>query len=435
MDAILRPEYLLLLLLEQGDRSFEGHTRLFLMLANTTSYLNNTLCALCDASLNPVYRALLSEDGPQEVFTAFVDTGEAQILFHRHAQATISPLPEPTADKEPESTATDEPPPHRATEPWIAAEPELLVMSVQVCEPATMPTTREKAVASDIVEGISAHCNVAEELSPDEAHKCLPSHPLLPPPPPLSSGSPSAHYQSSILSIWLEDPLSPPPASESRTPPRPIDPVATLWLLVSTSPPWSGSRLASPGSLVPLDLPWAVAVHPAPRDFTPPALPRPSGSVRLLHPSGSTLVLCRSSSTAASRIHASASVTGAICSTSTLQILLVTLAHWLSVSTSGSPATCSTTVGQLPGVISPSSSMASLSVGSTVGRHQGCGLGPTLLLLLQVPPPSCRLPGSSLCRLHSDLCSPSSSWMPVLLLSLLPRFHLCLPLWSLLFTA
>ncbi|KAL0181988.1 hypothetical protein M9458_021363, partial [Cirrhinus mrigala] len=104
-----------------------------------------------------------------------VDTGEAQIAFHRQwrrgfrqchfghsAQPTISTLPEPTADGQPESTATDEPSPHRATEPRIAAEPELLVISVQVCEPVTIPTTREKALASVIVEGCSAHCNTAK---------------------------------------------------------------------------------------------------------------------------------------------------------------------------------------------------------------------------------------------------------------------------------
>ncbi|KAL0181818.1 hypothetical protein M9458_024224, partial [Cirrhinus mrigala] len=71
-------------------------------------------------------------------------------------------MPEPTADGEPEPAATDEPSPHGATEPRIAAELELLVTSVQVFEPATMPTTREKAVASDVAEGSSAHCNMAE---------------------------------------------------------------------------------------------------------------------------------------------------------------------------------------------------------------------------------------------------------------------------------
>ncbi|KAL0173840.1 hypothetical protein M9458_029808, partial [Cirrhinus mrigala] len=100
---------------------------------------------------------------------------------------------------------------------------------------------------------------------------------------------------------------------QPQTPPRPVNPAAPPWLLAPFSLPWPGSTLAPPGSLVP----------PAPR---------------LLHHFSFTLVLCRSGSTAAFRIHTSTS--GAICSTSALQILLVTLAHQLSLSTSGSSATC-----------------------------------------------------------------------------------------------
>ncbi len=44
MDPFVRPEFLLLLLLEQGDRSLEDHTRLFLLLANATSYPDVALC-------------------------------------------------------------------------------------------------------------------------------------------------------------------------------------------------------------------------------------------------------------------------------------------------------------------------------------------------------------------------------------------------------
>ncbi len=112
----------------------------------------------------------------------------------------------------------------------------------------------------------------------------------------------------------------------------------------------------------------------------------PSGSVRLLLPSGSTLVLCHSGSTAAFRNPSSASVTGAICSALALRILPVALADQLSFSTSGSSSTCSAAIGRPPGVVSPSSTTAPPSVGSTVGRHHACGLGPAWLLLLQVPP-------------------------------------------------
>ncbi|XP_042573568.1 fibroblast growth factor 12-like isoform X1 [Cyprinus carpio] len=52
--ALLRPEYLLLLL-EQGDKALKDHTRLFLLLANTTIYTDNELCAFYEP---------LSKDGP-----------------------------------------------------------------------------------------------------------------------------------------------------------------------------------------------------------------------------------------------------------------------------------------------------------------------------------------------------------------------------------
>ncbi len=105
---------------------------------------------------------------------------------------------------------------------------------------------------------------------------------------------------------------------------------------------------------------------------------RPSDSVSLLLPSGYTLFLCLSGSTAAFRIPASASVTRAICSALALHILPVSMDHQLSISTSGSNTTCSTTVGQPPGVISPSSTMAV--------SH----------LAPPTPSPSCLYPGSSL---------------------------------------
>ncbi|KAL0191304.1 hypothetical protein M9458_014002, partial [Cirrhinus mrigala] len=97
------------------------------------------------------------------------------------------------------------------------------------------------------------------ELSPEEAHKCPSSHPLLPH-SLLSSGSPSAHPQSSICAVGLplvcqspsalrlEDPLSLPPALESRTLSWPIDLAAPPWPLASSFLQWPGSPL---GSLIP----------------------------------------------------------------------------------------------------------------------------------------------------------------------------------------
>lgn len=92
-------EYLLLLL-EQGERSLKGHTRLFLVLANLSSYPDDALYAFYDASLNSAYRAPLAKEGPR------VDTfSSGQCNPGASAQPTISPLhgvhAEPTADGEP----------------------------------------------------------------------------------------------------------------------------------------------------------------------------------------------------------------------------------------------------------------------------------------------------------------------------------------------
>lgn len=70
MDPLLHPEYLLLLL-EQGERSLKGHTRLFLVLANLSSYPDDALYAFYDASLNSAYRASLAEEGPRANFDTF----------------------------------------------------------------------------------------------------------------------------------------------------------------------------------------------------------------------------------------------------------------------------------------------------------------------------------------------------------------------------
>ncbi|KAL0157343.1 hypothetical protein M9458_048589, partial [Cirrhinus mrigala] len=96
------------------------------------------------------------------------------------------------------------------------------------------------------------------ELSHEEAHKCPLTHPLMPP-PPLSPGNPSAHPQPSICAVGLQRVCHSPSALWLE------DPVASPWRLAPSSPP-SGVD------------------HPASRHSTPPASPRPSGSVRLLHP-------------------------------------------------------------------------------------------------------------------------------------------------------
>ncbi|KAL0164161.1 hypothetical protein M9458_039914, partial [Cirrhinus mrigala] len=267
MDALLRPDYLLLLL-EQGDKSLEDHTRLFLLLANTTSYLDDTLCAFYDASLNIACRALLSEDGAREDFAAFKGwtlarhgspftvsaKGDLTLRTQHPAPSTPSShMPEPTVDGEPELAAVDEPSPHGTTEQQITAELELHMTSVQMCE----PPTRENAEASGIAKRSSAHCNLAEgelvedlgllEAEEDSASACQPSSSTMAP-----SSLISAVARQSAGSTGLPHPTA------------------------------SGCRQPS----------CATGLH----SFDCTSSLSPSGSVRLLDPSGSTLVLCRSGS-------------------------------------------------------------------------------------------------------------------------------------------
>ncbi|KAL0172856.1 hypothetical protein M9458_033167, partial [Cirrhinus mrigala] len=61
---------------------------------------------------------------------------------------------------------------------------------------------------------------------------------------------------------WLEDTSSLPPASESRTPPRPSDPAAPPRLPAPSFPLLPVSPPAPPGSLIPPAPPWSVDSTP-----------------------------------------------------------------------------------------------------------------------------------------------------------------------------
>ncbi|KAI2649347.1 Obscurin [Labeo rohita] len=208
---------------------------------------------------------------------------------------------------------------------------------------------------------------------------------------PLSPDSPSAHPQPTICAVgsprvcqfslvsWLEDPLSPPPASESWTPPQLSDPAAPPQLL---APPLPVGPPAPPGSLVPPALPWSVINPPSPQDFTPPAAPRRSIPPAL---SGSSLLQLRLSPLSLQLN----------CGPPDLRLCCLSIGLLL-----GPPDPLCHPDSRPPGVVSPSSTMASPSVGSAVGRHYGCSLYLTWLLLLRVPS------GSSLppARLSIGLC-------------------------------
>ncbi|KAI2650476.1 Nitrite reductase (NADH) large subunit [Labeo rohita] len=236
--------------------------------------------------------------------------------------------------------------------------------------------------------------------------------------PSLLPVSPSAHPQPTICAVgspqvcqspsasWLEDPSSPPSASESL---RPCGSTPSLSSLVSTVARRSTSSTG-------LHCPFGSA--PVCRHPTFASGLHSSGCASSLRPTGSPLssVLCRSGSAADLRISASAMVARALGSTLALRILGIAQDHRLSVSTSGSTTTCSASVGRPPGVVSLSSTMAPPSIGSTVGFHHGCGLGLTWLLLLQPPPVTSLAPPSiitsmdySVTTLDSIFCPPPRS--------------------------
>ncbi|KAI2644778.1 hypothetical protein H4Q32_026653 [Labeo rohita] len=256
------------------------------------------------------------------------------------------------AEFEPEPTADDEPEP-RATESKIATEPEPYT-SDQVREPATITMTGDCKMEQVRAMESPAHCTTAGgELENDSGDlidfstealennsgdlidffteistchvipACMESPPTLPLLPmstsvcaPLSPDSPSAHPQSSTCAVGsprvcqlpsasgLEDPSSPPPASESRTPPRPSNPAAPPRLSAPSSPLSPIGPPAPPGSFVFSAPPWSVVVPPSPQASSL----RPTGSYRLLPPSGTASILCRSGSAADLRISAYALV-------------------------------------------------------------------------------------------------------------------------------
>ncbi|KAI2648000.1 RNA-splicing ligase RtcB [Labeo rohita] len=140
MNPLLRPEFLLRL--KQGELPLEGYT--FQLVAQTTSYPDDALCAFYDASLNVSCRASSSEDCPRADFAAFVEWTQARnrssfpaCSMKNLAGATPDPepsqppprpaeyQPEPTDDGELKPDATSEPSQIGATEQLITTEPEL----------------------------------------------------------------------------------------------------------------------------------------------------------------------------------------------------------------------------------------------------------------------------------------------------------------------
>ncbi|KAL0181277.1 hypothetical protein M9458_023683, partial [Cirrhinus mrigala] len=304
----------LLIIMKQGERSLEDHTRDYIFLAEHSHFPDSSLCTFYRAGLNTTTKGLLSGEGPQESLPDYIEwvlasCGSSWTIDFVKEDVSPTPDPEPSqpsprqAELEPEPTADKEPEP-RATEP----EPDT---SDQVREPETTSAKVECCVEQERAMESPAHCTTAggeleqnsgdlidffTELPTCNDHPvCLgfpPTHPLLSTSmsvwPPLSPDSPSAYPQPTTCAVgsprvcqfpsasWLEDPSAPPPASESRTPPRPSDPAAPPRLSAPSSPPSPVGPPAPPGSLVPPAPPWSVVIPPSPRDSTPPAMPRRS---------------------------------------------------------------------------------------------------------------------------------------------------------------
>ncbi|KAI2658485.1 Opioid growth factor receptor [Labeo rohita] len=271
-----------IIILEQGNRSLEDHTRDFVHLVPHTHYPDSCLCTFYRVGLNTTIKAQLSGEGPRESIADYIEwvlasCGSSWTIDF--VKEDVSPTPDPEssqpsprhAEYEPEPTADEEPEP-RTTEP----EPDT---SDQVREPDTTSAKVECCVEQERAMESPAHCTTAGgELEQDsgdlidfftELSTCY-DHP----PTTCAVGSPRVCQLPSAS--WLEDPSAPPPASESRTPPRPSDPAAPPRLSAPSSPPSPVGPPAPPGSLVPPAPPWSVVIPPSPRDSTPPALPRRS---------------------------------------------------------------------------------------------------------------------------------------------------------------
>ncbi|KAL0150955.1 hypothetical protein M9458_053742 [Cirrhinus mrigala] len=286
----------LLLLLEQGNRSLVDHTRDFVYLAPLTHYPDSCLCTFYRAGLNIATKAQLSGDGPRESIADYIEWVLVSYRSSLTAEDDTSPTqdPEPSqpasrhAEFEPEPTADDEPEP-RATEPKIATEPEPYT-SDQVREPATATVTGECNMEQVRAMESPAHCTTAGgELENNSGDLIDFSTEVL----ENNSGDlidffteiSTCHVIPGLGSPWvcqlpsasgLEDPSSPPPASESRTPPRPSDPAAPPRLSAPSSPSSPIGPPAPLGSLVFPAPPWSVVVPPSPQDSVPLAAPRHS---------------------------------------------------------------------------------------------------------------------------------------------------------------
>ncbi|KAL0152357.1 hypothetical protein M9458_052080 [Cirrhinus mrigala] len=154
----------LLILLKQGERSLEDHTRDYIFLAEHSHFPDSSLCTFYRAGLNTTTKGLLSGEGPRESLPDYIEwvlasCGSSWTIDFVKEDVSPTQDPEPSqpsprhAEYEPEPTADEEPEP-RATEP----EPDT---SDQVREPATTFMTVECCVEQERAMESPAHCTTA----------------------------------------------------------------------------------------------------------------------------------------------------------------------------------------------------------------------------------------------------------------------------------
>ncbi|KAI2657753.1 Streptococcal surface protein A [Labeo rohita] len=317
IDPLLRPEYILLHL-EQREKSLEGHTRLFLVFSSLTTYPDDALV------LEPILPPLWSGHWREiNLCSLPVSWRNSPVPLPTHCPVHHFPTVRSPPMTESQSQLQG------ATELRIATEPKLRVPLDQVSEPVTTPTTREKAVANEIAEGSSAHCNMPEgdlidlltcplsslllwstllegapisEFSPERA----PVPKLSPERAPVSKSSPEKHsvpkFSPERAPVSKSNPKrhSVPkgiPKSPEALPPAPPSSSAVVWPapLLTLSPPsvqWAcrgpaslhrcyGWRIpclpvdsaAPPWLLAPYSLPWPSSPLAPPGYLIPPAMP------------------------------------------------------------------------------------------------------------------------------------------------------------------
>ncbi|KAL0157445.1 hypothetical protein M9458_048691 [Cirrhinus mrigala] len=148
---------ILVLLLEQGDRSLEDHTTDFVFLANLTHYLDSCLCSFYQAGLNTATQ--------EQLLAAFIEWVLVSCKSHIAVDITDDdnsptrdPVPSPISprslERQPEPTVDREPKPSPTLR--IAPEPEPIT-SDQVRGPASSFTREEFTVEHEDAEEGPAH--------------------------------------------------------------------------------------------------------------------------------------------------------------------------------------------------------------------------------------------------------------------------------------